>query len=164
MNRMSRRLHLISLLAGALVLGCAEGTAPLNAPPAAGPHFLQWDTSAGPVTFAATGETPHGELELVQPPPRAAGQALVLDRFEASFWAVRGESRTVQINYLDEAGAEDDPYVRLTVTDPVQRPDGSPIALGDSVLITVSVEPTDLVIHLAPSARMLLSIIRESAK
>jgi hypothetical protein len=58
----------------------------------------------------------------------------------------------VRINYLDEAGGDiEGPYVSLTVTEPIQRPDGSLITVGDSVLITVAVDPADLRIQLEPS-------------
>lgn len=153
---MNTRVLFASVLVGAAVLACTEGTAPLNDAPAqpdAGFHFLTWDTSKGPVTFSATGETPGGALDIVDRPLRAAGDSMLLDRFEASFYAVRGQTRSVQINYLEEAGSNAiaGPYVKLRVSDPVQRPDGSPIAVGDSVLITLSVDPTELVIHLEPS-------------
>lgn len=150
---MSKRLLLISLVAGALVLGCTEGTAPPSEPPVpdASPHFLQWDRSDGPISFAATGETPDGDLDIVRPPLLVAGDSIGLDTYEVSFWAVRGETRVVTIHYVDATGTVEAPYVRLAVSDPAVRPDGSPIAVGDSVFITVAVDPTDLAIHLAPS-------------
>jgi hypothetical protein len=150
---MTKRILLASLTAGLAVLACTEGTAPLNEPPAppdAGPHFVKWDAANGPVRFSAVGETPHGALDIVHPLFRAAGDSIQLDTYEVSFWAVRGERRYIQINYVEADGSQH-PYIRLDVANPTQRPDGSPIAMGDSVPISVSVDPTDVLVHFGPS-------------
>lgn len=151
---MSKGLLRISLLAGALVLGCAEGTAPvaeLPQEPENALHFLSWDPANGPVDFAAFGATPYGPIDFVDQPLRAVGDSVLVDSYAVSFWAVRGEQRFIQINYIDSLGAVESPYVRFDVSDPVQRPNGSGIAVGDSVLITVSVDPTDIVVRFEPS-------------
>jgi hypothetical protein len=88
-------------------------------------------------------------LDIFHPVMRAAGDPLVLDTYELSFWAVRGQEREVYIKY--DAGGSWRTYIEFEVTRPIQRPDGSPIAVGDSVLITLSVDPTNLMVHLEPS-------------
>ncbi len=145
------RILLTAVMAGALTLGCTDGGVFEPLPEAPSFHFLEWDATNGPVSFNATGETPHGSLDFIDGPLRLAADSIGLDTYEVRFWAVRGEQRTVQINYTDATGAAESPYVRFAVSDPVSRPDGSPIALGDSILLTVSVNPTDIVVHLEPS-------------
>ena len=154
MERLRRgRIWARALLAGAMILGCADGSGSVFEPQPEEPrfHFLAWDPTNGPVAFHATGETPHGTLDFVDGPLRLLADSIGLDTYVVHFWAVRGEERTVQINYTDAAGAAESPYVRFAVSDPVHRPNGSPIAVGDSVLLTVSVNPTDIAVYLEPS-------------
>lgn len=74
-----------------------------------------------------------------------------LDQFQVSVWAVRGQRRAVQINYLDTPGNSPQPFLQLDVTDPVSAPGIGAIALGDSVLITVTVDPASILVRLEPS-------------
>lgn len=76
---------------------------------------------------------------------RPAADAPALGEREVSFWAVRGETREVRIMYRAAAGAADSvELVRFRVEDRslVSRPDGTPIADGDSILITLRVVDT----------------------
>ena len=61
----------------------------------------------------------------------------------ASFWAVRGENREVEISFVDDErpGEPGEEYLELRVdAEALQaRPDGTPFAENDSVLITVRV-------------------------
>jgi hypothetical protein len=73
---------------------------------------------------------------------------------EASFYALRGENREVRIFFQDESGGEGEEYLRLRVdAQSLQaRPDGTPVAEGDSVLITVRVvDPAELLFELEPA-------------
>lgn len=58
---------------------------------------------------------------------------------QASFWAVKGESRSLVLRYGD-SGQE---FLRFTVGAAAlsRRPDGSEFAAGDSVLISVAADP-----------------------
>lgn len=67
--------------------------------------------------------------------------------YEVSVWAVRGEQRSVDINNQ----ATGNPFLQLDVFDPVQLSDGTPIGVGDSVMLTVTVDPEKLVVSLEPS-------------
>jgi hypothetical protein len=67
-----------------------------------------------------------------------------------TFWAKRGTDREVRIGY--QGSSED--YVRLRVGKDAlsQRPDGSTIAVGDSVLITMTViDPTKFLVQFQPA-------------
>ena len=73
-----------------------------------------------------------------------------------SFWAVRGEDREVEISFVDDEDPNQpgEEYLELEVdADALQAlPDGTPIAEGDSVLITVRVvDPTRLLFEFQPA-------------
>ena len=73
-----------------------------------------------------------------------------------SFWAVRGEDREVEISFVDDEDPNQpgEEYLELEVdADALQaRPDGTPIAEGDSVLITVRVvDPARLLFEFQPA-------------
>ena len=75
--------------------------------------------------------------------PAAAAPALA-DR-QVSFWAVRGQTREGRLMYRPLPGQTDSlEFARLLVFDQSlqTRPDGTPIAPGDSILITMSVVDT----------------------
>ncbi len=76
---------------------------------------------------------------------------LSLDQYQVSFWAVRGESRSVQINYSSSIDSAIHPFLVLTTTDPQLVPGVGELALGDSVLITVSVDTSKIGVVLEPS-------------
>lgn len=71
---------------------------------------------------------------------RAPNLGVAVDRYEARFWAVRGSSRTVQINYVSNGSTS--PFLRFTAVDPKYVPGVGNLAMGDSVLITVRVDST----------------------
>jgi hypothetical protein len=133
-----------------LAVGCTDErhpTAPQQ-PPASALHVLRWVGGAPPqftaATFAASGN-PAGGL---QP---SLSDGLSLNRDTVSFWAVRGQQRSVQINYLSATGDTSAPFMRLAITDPVYVPGVGDLAAGDSVLITVTVDPTAIKMSLEPT-------------
>jgi hypothetical protein len=75
---------------------------------------------------------------------------------EVSFYAVRGENREGEISFVDDErpGEPGERYLELRVDAEALAalPDGSPIAEGDSVLITVRVvDPTSLLFEFEPA-------------
>ncbi|MDH5316434.1 MAG: hypothetical protein OEW44_08125 [Gemmatimonadota bacterium] len=74
-----------------------------------------------------------------------------LDQFQVSFSAVRGQPSTVEINYLGAAGGVPQPFLRLEVTDPTFVPGRGNLAPGDSVQLTVTVDPVNILVQLEPS-------------
>jgi hypothetical protein len=60
---------------------------------------------------------------------------------QASFYAVRGEDREVRLFFQDSLGGQGEKYLRLRIdrASLLTRPDGTPFAVGDSILITVTV-------------------------
>ena len=96
----------------------------------------------------ACGDHP-AEPELEQRPE----DELVIVRFDStrfetaqrsgSFWAVRGEERRLELRYGDSSGPGGPEFLEFRVRDEslLRRPDGSLFQEGDSILITVSVDP-----------------------
>jgi len=75
---------------------------------------------------------------------------LSLDQNVVSFWAVRGESRSVQINYKSSIDSAVHPFLMLTTTDPQFVPGVGELAVGDSVLVTVLVDTSTIGVSLEP--------------
>ena len=75
---------------------------------------------------------------------------------EVSFYALRGENREAEISFVDDErpGEPGERYLELRVDAEAlaARPDGSPVADGDSVLITVRVvDPAQLLFEFEPA-------------
>ncbi len=149
-NRMSVRRSLIPLALALFAARCTNGPHPtaVEQPAAPTPHFLRWAGGSAP-QFSTTGA-------LAGPPGGGALRAslsagLQLDRYTASFWAVRGEPRSIQINYLSATGDTSSAFLRLTTTDPAYVPGLGDLAPGDSVLITVTIDPDNIKVSLEPT-------------
>jgi hypothetical protein len=147
---MSARRALIPLALALLAAGCSDDRQPtaIQQPPAAAPHFLRW---ADPVSlrFSAVGAVSS---------PAAGGvlgaslsDGISLDRYTAAFWAVRGQERSVQINYLGSTGDTSFAFLQLTIADPVYVPGRGDLAPGDSVLIMVTIDPENIKVSLEPT-------------
>jgi hypothetical protein len=84
---------------------------------------------------------PEADLTFVRFDPTLFGSA----QTTGSFWAVRGEDRELEMTYQepDDSGDERDEFLEFRVRPEslLRRPDGTPFAEGDSVLITVTVDP-----------------------
>src|SRR5467141_2300544 len=133
-----------SLMVFALALSvarCADQPTAVKAP--ASLQALRW---AAPPKFTAQTDPRarrSGTMALIPP--------LSLDQYQVSFWAVRGESRSVQINYSSSIDSQTHPFLVLTTTDPQFVPGVGELAMGDSVLITVSVDTGKIGVTLEPS-------------
>ncbi len=148
-NRMSVRRSLIPLALALFAARCADGPHPTAAqqPPAPAPHFLQWAGSAPP-RFSAIGAVSGPVVDRAR---LASPTGLSLDRYTAAFWAVRGEQRSLQINYQSATGDTSSQFLRLTTVDPAYVPGQGDLAPGDSVLITVTVDPDNIKVSLEPT-------------
>jgi hypothetical protein len=133
-----------SLLVAALALSvarCADQPTAVKAP--AGPQFLRWE-STPQFTARTNDKRPHSGAMALTPP-------LSLQDYVVSFWAVRGESRSVTINYSSSIDNGTHPFLTLTTTDPQFVPGVGALAMGDSVLITVTVDTSKIGVALEPS-------------
>jgi hypothetical protein len=86
---------------------------------------------------------------------RTAPDAPPLERTTASFYAVRGDNSEIRMYYQPRPGDDSgDEFLRFEVRGESlrQRPDGTPIAEGDSVLITLTViDPERLIVDFQPA-------------
>jgi len=136
-----------SLLVFALALSvahCADQPTAVKAPAAPQLRFLTWAGSTPEFTAKIDPRVRRSGAMALTPP-------LSLDQYSVSFWAVRGESRSVQINYSSSIDEETHPFLMLTTTDPAFVPGVGELAVGDSVLITVIVDTTKIGVTLEPS-------------
>jgi hypothetical protein len=136
-----------SLMVFALALSvarCADQPTALQRSPSA-PQFLKWAGTAAPqFTSTAIRTNRTGTAAQLTPP-------LGLEQYAVSFWAVRGESRSVQLNYSSAIDGTTHPFLVLTTTDPQFVPGVGELAMGDSVLINVTVDTTKIGVTFEPS-------------
>lgn len=125
----------------AALAACADGTAPDA--PATPP--------SAPVTTPDFAVKPADQLHFLQ----TAADAPPLAELSVSFWAVRGQSREAIIWYHAQAGAPDSAKrarLKVPAKSLVRAPDGTPIAPGDSLLITMTVSDAQhQIVDLEPS-------------
>ena len=131
-----------SLMVFALALSVARcADQPTAVRPSSGPQFLRW--SATPQFTAQTRARRSGAMALTPP--------ISLEQYSVSFWAVRGQSRSVRINYSSTIDNETHPFLELTATDPTFAPEIGDLAVGDSVLITVTVDTSKIGVRFEPT-------------
>jgi len=135
---MFARRALIPFAITLLAVGCSDERHPTSVTPSPTPHVLRW---AGSARFIA----PNGGL---QP---SLSDGLSLDHNIVTFWAVRGQQRSVQVNYLSSTGDTSFPFLQLAITDPVFVPGRGDLMPGDSVLITVTIDPAAIQVSLEPT-------------
>lgn len=123
----TKRLFIPAIACSLGLAACRDGTAP------------------APVSRAAD------QLHFIRPAPTAAS----LPDTTVRFWAKRGEDRELRLYYNSQSGSgSGEEFLRFTVPAAglVQRPDGSPIMVGDSVLISVrAIDPSRLIVEFQPS-------------
>lgn len=81
-----------------------------------------------------------------------------LETYEAAFWAVQGRRSTFRVNYVAlerehaEESGERQKHLVLTIPRSTQiiRPDGSSLAEGDSIQITVTIDGARLAVEFGP--------------
>lgn len=91
-------------------------------------------------------ERPTDQLHFV----RMSASAPQLESLVLSFWAKKGVDKDVRLRYKN--GGEDYVRFRVPASALLQRPDGAPIANGDSVFITITVvDPTKYIVKFEPA-------------
>jgi hypothetical protein len=146
---MFARRVLIPLALVVVAVGCSDEGQPTTGPQPSSqaPHFLRWAGNSSP-QFSANDASSQGDAGVLQ---ASRTDGLMLERYTATFWAVRGEQRSVEINYLTSTGDVGSQFLRLASVDPANVPGVGDLAPGDSVLITVSVDPYDIIVSLEPA-------------
>lgn len=85
---------------------------------------------------------------------RQAATAPPLETYQVSFWATDGDASTVTVNYQPvDAQAAGQPFLRFDIPKNglVMRPDGERMKRGDSVLVTLTIDPVTFSVHFQPS-------------
>ncbi|HEV8264959.1 MAG TPA: hypothetical protein VGQ06_08395 [Gemmatimonadales bacterium] len=152
------RRAVVPLALVVLAAGCSDAVGPHSSAvqqPTGQPHFLTWAGGVRP-TFTAVGAAGEGGGDGNVAFNISAAGILGLDVYQASFWAVRGEQRSVQINYVGAAADADRPFLRLSNVDPVFVPGVGDLALGDSVLISVTIDPIMIRVSLEPTGLLFM--------
>lgn len=125
---------------------CSEGIGP---PPGPELVVLQWSPAIGSPSFSAR----RGELVL-KGPHAAAGHSATstLDTYQTSFWAHRGRDETVEIRYRAPDGTWQ-PFAQLSIPAAglYRHPNGELFGDGDSVLITVTLDPKLITVEFQPT-------------
>ena len=124
---------LIASVALAVATACSDGSAPDPSMP----------SSPGDTRLSA-------DLGIVR---RSASVPGFVDTV-VTFWAVRGRDREGRIFFRSASGGVGEEFARLKIGSAtlLARPDGTPVAQGDSVLITMRVvDPALLLVEFQPS-------------
>ncbi len=157
---MKRRTLLIALGAG-VIAACSDATGPsMNAPPAqdlAVPdgelHGLMWQAGETAQFTAVLGSWDNDQVEELPIDQALAPSAdqVPLDTYRVSFWATVGKHSYVQINYANGDGVL--PFLRLDIPRYAlrRRPNGSRLAWGERVRITVTLDGLRIAAYLEPS-------------
>jgi hypothetical protein len=150
------RRSLIPLALALFAARCSDRIG-LRQPLATAPHFVRWAGGATP-QFSLGGRPGQVATTALLGSPSSGLRAalsgalsLSLQRDTATFWAVRGQQRSVQINYLSVTGDTSAPFLLLAIADPVYAPAQGSLAWGDSVLVTVAIDPYTIKVSLLPT-------------
>jgi hypothetical protein len=107
-------------------------------------------TACSDSTAPADNTRPPADLNIA----RLATTSPPLFNPEESFYAKKGEDRELRIFFQDVSGGLGEEFLRLRIRDEslLSRPDGTPFAVGDSVLVTVRVvDATQILFEAEPA-------------
>jgi hypothetical protein len=135
-HHMPLRRYLMSLTLVLVAAGCTDQTGPSPA--------------AVPVPLAAVVPPPLPGTHILQQSPAAPR----LQTYQVSFWARRGTQTTVFVNYRRRPGQWfPDPFLRfrIPINGLVAGAGGVPLARGDSVRITLTIDTVSFNVDFQPS-------------
>lgn len=145
---MPTRSTLITAAVALAAAACGESQGPGFQPLLTqGPHLLRWASGSAPQLYAVGGVSGRGAGGGLL---RAGPGELSLDANTVTFWAVRGQERSVQIHYRSGSD-QTHPFLQLTISDPTYVPGVGELAVGDSVLISVTVDPQNIEVSFEPT-------------
>ena len=143
------RKTLMLLLAAVMVSACAEPTAIPPDEEAAdlsqsAPNLLAWDPAAAPIGFK--GQVLRENAAIPQAPP-----TIVTTTSTYSFWVTQGQAATVEL-YTVAFDLSERLYVKMHFPSNALAawPDGRAINAGESVQITMGMDPQTMVVVLEP--------------
>jgi hypothetical protein len=129
------RRSLIALALALTYVACRDTAGPVTEPVMPGPQLSRIPAPAS---------------RIIQQSPSAPP----LEAYRVSFWAVVGKASTVRVRYLAGAGESlGHPFLRFEI--PKQgletSADGTRLKRGDSVHITLTIDPVSFSVHFKPS-------------
>jgi len=133
-HHMPLRRYIMPLTCVLVAAGCTDQTGP----------------AAVPAPLAAVVPTPPPGTHILQQSPTAPR----LQTYQVSFWAKRGTQTTVFVNYRRRPGQWfPDPFLRfrIPINGLVAGADGVPLARGDSVRITLTIDTVSFNVDFQPS-------------
>ena len=144
---MSRSRRVLVLFASSWVAACAEGTGP--PPSGASPQHARWGVEPSAFEYSVS-YRPARQTDSGLPFARVAGPTP--EAREVSFWAYQDRDAWVLVRYQSPDGTWR-PYVELVVPSGAlfKHPDGSLMAPGDSVFVTMTIDSTQLSVELEPT-------------
>lgn len=154
---MFRSNYLIPFAGVVVLASCSDMTAPLTQ--AAEHDIPQIVAAKGGKGGEPSGNEPSLSGESGDPSAnvlRQAPSAPPFESYEVSFWAVRGIKAGVEVHYTATMGGDGDIPPRFLKFQVPARgllagPDGIRFARGDSVLITLTIDPVEFRVDFAPS-------------
>ena len=155
---MTRKLIATVLLTAGFVLACSDSAAPpldgANMPQQRVFRPLSWKSMDAPLRFSVVGDVAGGDWQL-DGEVFASASAPPLDDYAVSFWAVKGETRGVLINWLEPSGDTTIAHPYLTFMVPPggldEAPNGRDYESGDSVVITITIDTSSMIAQFGPS-------------
>jgi hypothetical protein len=139
-----------------MLLSCSDGTGPpdfqdqpslgaIAGPGVSGSQLHPLSHRMHVVT--SDGEHPFQQLLL------QAASSTAQETPAMSFWAVRGEEQTFEIGYRADGDTATGEFLRFHIPAAglLLQPNGTAFAAGDSVLITVTIDPSEFHLEFGPS-------------
>jgi hypothetical protein len=135
-----RTKNLVALLGAVLVLASCTERAPLTS-----------TVESSPPQALSLTSTSSGLLSTVNLLSQSA-TAPPLQTYQLDFWAVEGRVTTARIDYQPDLLGKVSHFLALTIPAQSQLvlPDGTPLAAGDSVLISLTVDPVLFKVRFEP--------------
>ncbi len=148
-----RKPKLLTALGLGMLMACAEATGPpaegaASAPPTM--HALRWRGDVAP-SFRAERRDAGGRVLPAPLSPLNAVSGNGGTGYSVSFWAVRGEARTLRIDVMGASVQGQFLEIAVPAAALAYRPNGTPFVAGDSIFITVQVDASQLVVDFEPS-------------
>jgi len=126
-----RSLKIVAAWLGLLTTACGDAIAPND-----GPTLTSTSSVQRPEVLARLATAP------------------TLESYDTTFWAIQGRATNFLVNYAlpDPLTGDVQRFLKVAIPQQTQltAPDGTPLSAGDSLLISVKLDQTELAVELGP--------------